>query len=223
MVKVAIAGTGALAQHIAHASLSLGHEVLLLSRHENPSLSPLTVIAVDYSLPSSLCHALTDVHTLISTIPHSVPQLALIDACLMARVSRFAPAEFERAPNLRPFVGGGDGRLDVLEKLRTERHRLDSAVFVCGLFMERFGPGGKGDMLLDFAAGRAWIPVGEGEEGRACFIAVKDVGMFVANALGLEEWPEQFRCCGERLGIAEAVEIAERVRGWFFVYPTDLF
>jgi len=135
---------------------------------------------------------------------------------------RFAPAEFERAPNLRPFVGGDDDRLNVLEKLRTERHRLDSAVFVCGLFMERFGPGGDGEVLLDFTAGRAWIPVGEGGEVKACFIAIADVSMFVAKALELDEWPEQFKCCGERLGIAEVVTIAERVRGWFFVYPTDL-
>lgn len=180
------------------------------TQQEHPELRPrLRVVKVEYTSPcsaddnqSALVRALDGVDTVISTIPHTAPQLALIDACLVARVEKFAPSEFERVPGLRPIVctapatggasGGGsscDGdKLAVLARLHDEKHRLDSTVFICGLFMDRFGrERGKGshrgreeeegdaeesgqrrrgreEALLDIDAGKAWIPTG-GEGG----------------------------------------------------------
>jgi hypothetical protein len=54
MVKVAIAGTGALAQHLAQASLSLGHEVLLLSRHVRSRFPSLLLIPLTRTRNSPL-------------------------------------------------------------------------------------------------------------------------------------------------------------------------
>jgi hypothetical protein len=181
---------------------------------------------VDYTNPSSLEAALTGVDTVISTITHTAPQLALIDACLSARVRRFAPAEFEGPLDCRPLTTSEHARFDTLNRLREEKHRLDSTVFVCGLLMERFSPGGlagsgtcsdegvlkgEGAFLLDFREAAAWIPAGEGVA--ACFIAAEDLGAFVGRALEVEVWPEQWRCCGERLLLKDVVRIAEEVRG----------
>ncbi|KAI5854022.1 hypothetical protein BZA05DRAFT_444280 [Tricharina praecox] len=227
-LKVAVAGTGGLAQHIAQAALLRGHDVLLLSRNlqEHPEIHQLPVIRVDYALPDSLSTALKGMDTLISTVTNTSAQLALIDACLTARVRRFAPAEFEGLLECRPLAcPPSRNRFDVLARLREEKHRLDSTVFVCGLLMERFSPGGlvgsgicsprghlkgEGELLLDFRAARAWIPAGE---TRACFVAARDLAAFVVAALEAREWPEQWRCCGERLTMEELVRIAEEVRG----------
>ncbi|KAA8902602.1 hypothetical protein FN846DRAFT_908498 [Sphaerosporella brunnea] len=228
-MRIAIAGTCGLAQHIARGALSRGHEVVLLSRDEHPELLPLVTIRIDYADPSSLAAALAGVDTLISTINHAAPQLALIDACLSARVRRFAPAEFEGLLDIRPLAAPNSHRFDVLNRLREEKHRLDSTVFVCGLLMERFSPGGlvgsgtcsaggvlKGEaaFLLDFREATGWIPAGEGVA--ACFIAAEDLGAFVARALDVGVWPEQWRCCGERLLLKDVVRIAEEVKGTRF-------
>jgi len=100
-------------------------------------------------------------------------------------------------------------------------------VFVCGLLMERFAPGGlvgsgvcssrgylkgEGELLLDFRAAKAWIPAGE---TKACFIAARDLAAFVVAALKVRDWPAQWRCCGERVTLQELVKIAGEVRGAF--------
>jgi hypothetical protein len=147
-------------------------------------------------------------------------------------VRRFAPAEFEGPLDCRPLATSENARFDTLNRLREEKHRLDSTVFVCGLLMERFSPGGlagsgtcsaegvlKGEaaFLLDFRDAAAWMPAGEGVA--ACFIAAEDLGAFVGRALELEVWPEQLRCCGERLMLKDVVRIAEEVRGMFVDFP----
>ncbi|KAI5793171.1 hypothetical protein EDC01DRAFT_88042 [Geopyxis carbonaria] len=244
-MKIAIAGTGGLAQNIAQAALDEGYEVILLSRNEQPDLLPLEVVQVDYSVHVKLHRALLNVHTLISTISHSEPQLALIDACLTAGVLRFVPAEFEGDLDSRPLAAVKDpdspfshrDRFDVLDRLREERHRIESTIFVCGLFYERFAPGGlkgsgicasegfmknEADYLLNYR--NATIPAlpmssktkkdnGDQHEVIACFTAAKDVGKFVAKALGMEKWPAQLRCYGERMRLLDVIEIAEKVKG----------
>jgi len=242
-MKVAIAGTSGLAQHIAHAAIARNHEVILLSRFERSDLSSqgLTIIQVDYTRPSSLHTALLGVDTLISTISNE-PQLSLVDACLSARVRRFAPSEFQDVPNTRPVVAPphlARDRMTILHRLREEKHRLESTVFSVGLLYEWFGPGGlqgqgvvrdggvlRGEaaMLLDYrhalgkvpkCAGRGHGRAGEElqDEVRNCYTAAKDVGKLVALALELESWPEQLRICGQRVTLDELVEAAEEARG----------
>jgi len=208
-----------------------------LRTQERPELYPLPVTRVDYTLLDSLSSVLQGVDTVISTVTNTKSQLAVIDACLVASVRRFAPAEFEGLLECRPLAcSPSRDRFDVLARLREEKHRLDSTVFVCGLLMERFSPGGlvgsgvcsphgclkgEGELLLDFRRARAWIPA---KQSRACFTAAQDLATFVVAALEAAVWPEQWRCCGERVTMAELVEIAGEVRGvcFFLIPPSPL-
>lgn len=190
---------------------------------------------MDYSRPASLHTALVGVDTVVSTVTNAEAQLALIDACLTARVRRFAPAEFEGPPAVRPMVGvalgaggaggagGADDKMAVLGRLREEAHRLESAVFCCGLLYERFHPRGlaavcsplgpakdEGDFLVSVRDAKAVVPAGP---AAACFTAAADVARFVARALALAAWPERLACCGQRLRLADIVRLAEQATG----------
>ncbi|PWW78205.1 NAD(P)-binding protein [Tuber magnatum] len=190
-MKVAVAGTAGLAQHITRAAAEEGHEVFMLSRFVAPSLSPhqdagltktsnqqrpqlaekgFRVIQVDYSNPASLHATLIGVDTVISTVS-GAPQLALIDSCLTACVRRFAPAEFEGVPYERPMIEQGRKKIDTLNRLREVREKLQSTAFCCGIFYEWFGPGGlsrsgvsAGTILETMPTGRVFV----GDE--ACYM-----------------------------------------------------
>jgi hypothetical protein len=217
-MKVAIAGSGDLAQLIARTVQAHGYDLHLLTRG---SESEFQTAQVDYTLQASLHMALKDVDTLISTVTSATAELALIDACLTARVRRFAPAEFEGVLDTRPLASSAasSGRFDVLNRLREERHRLDSTVFVCGILMERFSPGGwggnvrEGEFLIDVRNATARIPVsGNENDAKVCLTAARDMAEFVACCISLPVWPEQLRCYGERLNVRQIVETAEQVR-----------
>ncbi|ODH53171.1 hypothetical protein GX48_00707 [Paracoccidioides brasiliensis] len=45
------------------------------------------------------------------------------------------------------------------------------------------------------------------------FTAVDDVGKFVARALDLKDWPDQFLVSGENISRMEPIELCEKVRG----------
>ncbi|CUS10342.1 unnamed protein product [Tuber aestivum] len=153
-MKVAVAGTAGLAQHITRAVAEEGHEypfflhtkILGLTKSSNQQRPQLAengfrVIQVDYFNPASLHSALIGVDTVISTVS-GAPQLALIDSCLTACVRRFAPAEFEGVPYERPMIEQGRKKIDTLNRLREVKERLQSTAFCCGIFYEWFGPGG---------------------------------------------------------------------------------
>ncbi|EEH22788.2 hypothetical protein PABG_04999 [Paracoccidioides brasiliensis Pb03] len=44
------------------------------------------------------------------------------------------------------------------------------------------------------------------------FTAVDDVGKFVARALDLKDWPDQFLVSGENISRMEPIELCEKVR-----------
>ncbi|RPA93818.1 NAD(P)-binding protein [Choiromyces venosus 120613-1] len=215
-MRVAVAGTAGLAQHITRAVAEEGHEVFMLSRFQGPQLAEkgFRVIQVDYFNPGSLHVALAGVDTVISTVS-GAPQLALIDSCLTARVRRFAPAEFEGVPYERPMIEQGREKIDTLNRLREVKERLQSTAFCCGIFYEWFGPGDEACYMLDFRNERATIPAytEKGHDVYACFTAAADVGRFVAKCLNMETWPAQLRMCGERLKLLDFVRIAEAVKG----------
>ena len=181
-MKVAIAGTGGLAQYIAHhLAAGIYHQFILLSRTVGsrfiwligsltfPKPKPLLtakgwqVIVVDYADPNSLRFKLSGVDTVISTITGAA-QIALIDAAASVHVRRFAPAEFEGLPALRSPQNLADRDKDAsLARLQYyAQHspsRMSYTVFVCGILYERFAPGGMAASAIGLQCGTS----GEGE------------------------------------------------------------
>ena len=188
------------------------------------------VVVVNYSNNQDLAFKLAGVHTVISTVSGPA-QRALIDAAAQAGVRRFAPSEFEGPPALRPQ--GPDaldrGKRATLERLQYHQSRgMQYTCFVCGILYERFAPGGmiasrigrgsgtssEGDYLMSVRQSRAQIPYqANGQLATICLTSTEDVGKFVATAIGLQQWPSEFRMRGERLSVSRVVQIAEAVRG----------
>ncbi|KKZ63631.1 hypothetical protein EMCG_02072 [[Emmonsia] crescens] len=50
------------------------------------------------------------------------------------------------------------------------------------------------------------------EDKRIRFTAVDDIGKYVAKALELQNWPDQFLMSGENLTCMELIELCERIR-----------
>ena len=102
------------------------------------------VVVINYDEPKDLKYKLAGVDTVISTVSGQ-GQLNLIEAAAQAHVRRFVPSEFGGPPGLRPEGDPLDNRRRdaiILLGRRKETHGMESAVFVCGVFFERFGPGG---------------------------------------------------------------------------------
>ena len=191
-------------------------------------------MAVNYDNREELRFALIGVDTVISTV-QGQPQLNLIDAAASAGVRRFAPAEFEGSPSLRPAVDPLDnGKAAALQRLHyygsgQSEHSLESTVFVCGILYERFGPNGMGHRgigrstgiaaegiyLMDIRNLRAQIPyiTGAGNFPYVCMTSASDLARFVVSALDLPNWPPELRMLGERLSVDEVVRTAEAMKG----------
>ena len=104
-------------------------------------------------------------------------------------------------------------------------------VFSCGIFYERFAPGGlgalgmgssmsianQGDYLVDVGEATADI-VETNSSGRTAHVsltAIDDVARFVAAAieLGVETWPREFKMRGDRLSVRDIFATCSNVRG----------
>ncbi|KAI9813418.1 MAG: hypothetical protein M1827_004093 [Pycnora praestabilis] len=231
MIRVAIAGTGGLAQYIAHhIDAETSHQFVMLSRNPNPRLTlrGWQVIVVNYDDPPSLQYALAGVDTVISTVSGD-PQLNLIDAAASVGVRRFAPAEYEGRPGLRPAGDVLDrGKTASLQRLRQYQDYIQEyTVFVCGVLYERFAPGGmatsaiglqtgisgEGDFLMNIRQGQARIPR---QPVAICMTSANDLGRFIVRALDLPQWPTEMTMCGERLSVADVVREAEYLRNQRF-------
>jgi hypothetical protein len=186
-------------------------------------------VVTNYSDAPALTFNLTGIDTVISTVSGNA-QLALIDAALHAHVRRFAPAEFEGLPALRPVPDALDrGRRAALQRLHQyEARGMRYCVFACGIFYERFAPGGmiganigrgsgisgEGDYVMNVRRMTAQIPHDpEGQPALVCVTSAQDVGRFVAAAVGIPQWPREFRMCGERTDFSILVGAAELMRG----------
>jgi nucleoside-diphosphate-sugar epimerase len=150
---------------------------------------------------------------------------------VIANVRRFAPSDFSGPPSLR--ATGVDplsaGKAAALERLRYYAHHIESVVFVCGIFYERFSPGGmgalaiglssgvrrEGDYILDIRRGRAQVPH-EDAAGRmvhVCMTSARDVARFVVRALEFERWEGELWMMGDRMSAWDIVKVAEAVTG----------
>ena len=188
------------------------------------------ILVTDYENPADVQFKLAGVDVVISTISGRA-QLALIEAAAVSHVRRFVPSEFAGDPGLRPPNDAFDqGRHAALQRLaQLESTGMVSTVFSCGIFFERFGPGGmqqsqlglsshiaeEGDYLLNFRRCRAEVPyysIG-GPPVYVCMTSAQDVARAVVVSLDLTSWPKVFQLRGDRLTVERVVGIAEQVRG----------
>ncbi len=190
---------------------------------------------VDYDVVENLRYALQGVDLVISTIP-GAEQLNLIDAARRARVRVFVPSEFEgdldRRPANDPLDRGSQSALQLLESWsQANSYRLRYTVFSCGIFMERFGPGGlqthgmgggsgmqgPDDYLVNIHEARAEIISTNlsGRPVRISLTSVYDVAQFITAAieLGLDTWPKEFRMRGDSVTVQELVEACSNALG----------
>ncbi|KAI9709300.1 MAG: hypothetical protein M1820_003420 [Bogoriella megaspora] len=234
-MRIAIAGTGGLAFWIAHyIQQETPHQVLLLSRTASAASNgrnfPTQV--VNYGDSDSLRFALAGADIVVSTVLGQA-QIQLIEAAVRARVRRFVPAEFEGSPRLRPAGDPLDrGRLAARQLLYQYRNRIQSTSFICGIFYERFQPGGlagsrigstsgfnsEGDYILDLRNMTAQVPLynSSGQYATICMTAVQDVARFVVRALEIPEWPPELSMCGDRMTVFDLVSMAQNLKGESF-------
>ncbi|EAQ92321.1 hypothetical protein CHGG_00556 [Chaetomium globosum CBS 148.51] len=225
MMRIAIAGAGGFAQ--------------ILAQQPHPELEECCpgcqVAIVDYDDVENLRYTLQGVDLVISTIAGN-EQLNLIDAARRARVRVFVPSEFEgdlsHRPANDPLDRGSQSALQLLEGWsQSKSHRLRYTVFSCGIFMERFGPGGlqtygigagsgiqgPDDYLVNLQDARAEIIPGNssGRPVRISMTSVYDVAQFVTAALdlGLDNWPKEFRMRGDSVTVQELVETCSNALG----------
>lgn len=192
------------------------------------------VAVVDYTNAQQLQYTLRGVDLLISTIPGE-SQLNLINAAHFARVRTFVPSEFEGPPAQRPASGddaldqrGSAAALRLLDEWSrststTDHHRMRYTVFTCGVFYERFAPGGlaalnigfgenvqhPGAYLLNVDAATAEIVphMAHGLPVDVSMTSVYDAARFVAAAveIGPDRWPRELRMRGDQLSVVDIV------------------
>ncbi|KAK4122494.1 NAD(P)-binding protein [Parathielavia appendiculata] len=242
MMRIAIAGAGGFAQILAQQVSQTAHALLVLSRRPRPELEEYCpgcqVAVVDYDDVENLRYTLQGVDLVISTIAGN-EQLNLIDAARRARVRVFVPSEFEgdlshRPAQNDPLDRGSQSALQLLESWSQSKshHRLRYTVFSCGVFMERFGPGGlqtygigagcgvqgPDDYLVNVQEARAEIiPINpaSGRPVKISMTSVYDVAQFIAAAieLGPDNWPREFRMRGDTVTAQELVEACSAAMG----------
>jgi NmrA-like family len=184
---------------------------------------------VDYNNHSDVRYKLIGVDTVISTVSGQA-QLSLIDAAAEVHVRRFVPSEFEGSPLQRPENDPLDrGQKLALARLREKQQRgMDYTIFTCGVFYERFYPGGmaalqlgagthisgEGNYILDIRRQTASIPFHPSGDGvYICMTSAEDVARYVVAALDLPHWPNEFFMAAERIKIEDIVAIAEVMCG----------
>ncbi|KAK5124712.1 hypothetical protein LTR85_001425 [Meristemomyces frigidus] len=235
MMRIAVAGTGGLARLIAHfIEEDTSHHVVFLSREEKPQLSESYQVAVvDYTSLQSLQFALRGIDTVISTVT-GLSQIELIKAAVSVRVRRFAPAEFEGPPQLRPANDPLDRGKSVARRwLAHYAQHIQSTTFVCGVLYERFQPGGlrqsqigrtpglsgEGDYIMDCRTMAAQVPCYDANNDpnvTICLTAAQDVGKFVTKAIDLPQWPSELRMCGQRVAVKDLVLLVQQLKRRLF-------
>lgn len=190
------------------------------------------VSVVDYSDLESLKYALRGIDTVISTVTGRA-QIELIKAAVSIRVRRFVPAEFEGLPQLRAANDPLDrGRTVARQYLQHYAQFIQSTTFVCGIFYERFQPGGlqhtrigltsglsgEGDYIMNCRHMHAKVPAYDAQENMTvtiCMTAAQDVARFVTKALDMPQWPAELRMTGQRVLVRDLVETVQRLKGTF--------
>lgn len=204
---------------------------------------------VNYSDVEELRYTLQGVDLIISTVSGDA-QLNLIDAARKARVRTFVPSEFEGALARRPTsndpLGRGSeealGLLYQWSQSSSPPHAMRYTVFSCGIFYERFAPGGlallnistgqnsqnSGDYLVNVANATAEVVELDASSlpVMVSMTSACDVARFVAAAIeiGPENWPGEFRMLGDNLSVRDIVETCRSVRNSksMFIYPSAI-
>ncbi|KUI58435.1 hypothetical protein VP1G_05698 [Cytospora mali] len=243
MMRIAIAGGGGFAWILAREIAQTASTVLVLSTREHPEFQHLgaQVAVVDYTNVEELRYSLQGVDLIISTVS-GAPQLNLIDAARRARVRTFVPSEFEGALAGRPTSNdplgrGSEAALSLLQQWsqpRSPSHAMRYTVFSCGVFYERFAPGGlaflnistgsnvqnSGDYLVSFDNGTAEIVEfnAHGVPIVVSMTSVYDVARFVAAAVevGPSNWPREFKMRGDQLSVRDIYRACSSVRNMPF-------
>lgn len=118
---------------------------------------------------------------------------------------------------------------------------MSYTIFVCGVFYERFGPGGmaakqigkgtfaddEGDYLIDIGRLEAEFPhrTSSGQHIYLCMTSAQDVAKYIVAALDVSSWPTEIRMKGDRMSIKDLVRTAESMRGSFeiiFLTPNKI-
>ncbi|OAT12566.1 hypothetical protein BDBG_07896 [Blastomyces gilchristii SLH14081] len=102
------------------------------------------------------------------------------------------------------------------------------AVFACGIFYERFAPGGmaafqlgkgtyidgEGEYLMNICMMKAEIPYFNvlGAPVVVCMTSAQDLARYIVAALDLPQWTTEFRVCGRRMTLGDIVKEAEIIR-----------
>jgi hypothetical protein len=169
------------------------------------------------------------VDLVISTVTGEA-QIKLIHAAVQRRVRRFIPAEFEGLPRLRPANDPLDRSRNVARQwLDYYRSYMESTSLICGIFYERFLPGGlkamgmgttsgfsnEGDFIVDVRnmTGQAPIYTASGTYTTIIMTAAKDVCRFLVRALEMEVWPAEMTMCGQRITVSALVNLIQEMRG----------
>ena len=191
------------------------------------------VSIVDYGNFQSLVFALRGIDTVISTVT-GPNQVELIRAAVTVGVRRFAAAEFEGPPQLRPANDPLDRQRALARQLLLHYSQtIQSTTFVCGILYERFQPGGlahshigvtsgfsgEGDYILDCRNMHAQVPaydLNNKPEVVVCLTAAQDVGRFVTKAIDMPQWPSELRMCGLRVAVKDLVALVQRLKRTFF-------
>lgn len=190
---------------------------------------------VNYHDVEDLRFTLQGVDLVISTIS-GPEQINLIDAARRARVRRFVPSEFEGAVGHRPEASDpldndSSTARDLLQRWSQSRSfPMRFTVFSCGVFYERFAPGGlqaygmgaawrlqnQGSYMVDVEFGTGDIPATDsrGHQVYLVLTSAYDVAKYVAAAveMGIDNWPPEFRVLGARLTTHGLVQIFEELR-----------
>jgi hypothetical protein len=208
---------------------------LLTSTKEQPQLADqYQVLVVNYEDTNSLQHAVMGVDTIISTVT-GMSELELLKAAVAQGVRRFAPAEYEGRPTLRPTPDPLDrGKRTILQWLDhyRQQNQIESTVFVCGILYERFGPGGlrahrlglqtdlssEGDYIVNVRTMKADAPVYDRNHHLnvyICLTAAQDVARLIVRAINIPHWPPEMTMAGERMTVHDLTTAIVRVRGTY--------
>lgn len=224
-IVVIAGGTGGVGRHIVQGIVAADkYTVKVFTRQSSSStldIKGVEIIVVDYFNHAQLVRELQGVHTvivcLISDEESSLhAQLNLLNACLEAKVKRFAPSEWAGISEQNTVIQlYRQLKVPVMEQVQASG--IEYTLFTNGVFMEYFAsPQRASDSLppiitsVDFNAGEANL-IGTGDEP-FCVTSVEDVGRFVAAALELDRWEERSSMMGSRVTWNELIRLGEKIR-----------
>lgn len=194
-MRVALAGTGAVAKYFAEELPAVGHEVVILTRSHKTFFDGKSGIVeqrpTDYSSPSKLVEVLKDCDAVVSTISdptqaYTDVHLAILNACKQTpNCKRFIPAEYYSNSEAYPETAAYTQLLKDALKAQDE---IEWTVVSNGWFMNYIIPSsnryhadiGEG-YIVDLAAKKLTIP-GTGNE-RLALTSLRDVAKAVSLLL----------------------------------------